>query len=335
LSVAIIGAGAIGALAAGYLKLKGEDVYLVAKPDSVDAIHKNGVVISGVRGEFKVPVHVYEFLVSEPKILIVATKTQDVEKAIRDNLPLLKKTIILTTQNGVQSENIIARLLPKENILSSIVMFGSTLIEPGRVVHNFEGDWVVGSVFKEVPNPGILDVSMILDKAFPAVVSQNILGMKYLKIFVNANNCIPAILGLSMQEAFADHNISIISIKIWEEGFNLLSRLNIKMESLPGFPIENVTKLIAIPKEEAAKIFSGIMTKLSKDPLYGSILQSIRRGKASEIDYINGEFVSLAEKNGLAAPLNRALVELVHRVEKDNKFLTKEELTSSLKHLLN
>ncbi len=335
MKIAVIGAGAIGALVAGYLRQRGEDVYLVGRPDSVEAIHKNGVIISGVRGDFKVPVPTYEFLISAPELLILATKTQDVEKAIRDNLPLLKSTLVLTTQNGVQSENIISRLLPKENIISSIVMFGSTLFAPGRVIHNFEGNWVIGSLFNESPNSNILNISMVLDKAFSAEISQDILGMKYLKIFVNANNCLPALLGVSMQEAFSDPEISLISIKIWEEGFNLLSKLGIKLTSLPGFPVERVTGLISMPKGEAAKVFSGIMTKLSKDPLYGSILQSIKRGKSSEIDYINGEFVSLAKENNLFCPLNSKLVDLVHQVEEGKGFFTKESLLSALEGLLN
>jgi 2-dehydropantoate 2-reductase len=75
------------------------------------------------------------------------------------------------------------------------------------------------------------------------------------------------------------------------------------------------------------------MTKLSNDPLYGSILQSIKRGKISEIDYINGEFISLAKENNLSAPLNTKLVELVHAVEKTNRFFTKEELLNFTKGL--
>jgi len=84
--------------------------------------------------------------------------------------------------------------------------------------------------------------------------------------------------------------------------------------------------LTSMPITEAAKIFSGIMTNLSKEPLYGSILQSIKRGRASEIDYINGEFVSLAKDNNLNAPLNKKLVKMVHGVEETKRFFTKEEL---------
>jgi 2-dehydropantoate 2-reductase len=138
-----------------------------------------------------------------------------------------------------------------------------------------------------------------------------------------------------MQEAFSDLNISSISIGIWKEGLAIINKAVVKLESLPDFPVERLIKLTSLPTSDAAKIYSGIMTNLSQEPLYGSILQSIKRGKPSEIDYINGEFVSLAEENNIAALLNKKLVEMVHRVEETNQFLTKEELLKATKGLFN
>lgn len=334
MKIAVIGAGAIGSLVAGYLKLKDEDVSLVGRSEAVSAIIAHGLKISGIRGDFKVPIDASELLLSKPELVILATKTQDIEEALKQNLTFLKDSIILTTQNGVQADNIVAKYIAKENIISSIVMFGATYLEPGKVVHNFEGSWVVGSIFSARPNEKVILDSLILDKAFPVIVSEEMTGMKYLKIFVNANNCIAAILGVSMQEAFSDLDISRISISIWKEGFDIISKAGINLVSLPGFPLENITKLVSLPSIEAAKIFSGIIVKLSKDPLYGSILQSIKRKRSSEIDYINGEFVRLAGEHNLYAPLNRKLVEMVHRVEQTNKFFAKEEFLNSTKALV-
>jgi 2-dehydropantoate 2-reductase len=333
--IAVVGAGAIGCLTAGYLKAAGEDVYLVGREEAVKAVKENGLKISGVRGDFKVNISIYAALVSKPDLLILATKTQDIGDALGKNPGLIKESIILTTQNGIQAENIASSFLPENNIISSIVMFGATYLEPGKVVHNFEGSWILGNAFSPALNSNIVPVSMVLNKAFPAVISDNILGMKYLKMFVNANNCIPAILGVSMQEAFSDQQISQISIAIWKEAFEIISKLDIQLVSLPGFPIERVTRLISILPQEAAKAFCGTMAKLSKDPLYGSILQSIKRGKISEIDYINGEFVNLAQKNGLKAELNKKLVGMVHEIEKTGRFFSKAELLAATQGLIN
>jgi len=335
MKIVVIGAGAIGNIVAGYLKLKGEDVSLVGRSDSVKAIKGQGIQISGTRGNFNVKINISDSLTIKPDLAILACKTQDIDNILKTSHPLLKDTIILTVQNGIQADTIVSKYLPEENIISSIVMFSATYLEPGHVVHNFEGAWIIGKMFDPRPDKKLINLSLILNKAFPVVISEDIEGMKYLKIFVNANNCLAAILGVSMQEAFRDLEISRISIAIWKEGFELFSRLGIKLVSIPGFPVENLTKLTSMPAEEAAKVFSGIMTKLSTEPLYGSILQSIKRERRSEIDYINGEFVNLANQHNLTVPLNRKLVEMVHQVEATKKFFSKVELINSTKSLVN
>jgi 2-dehydropantoate 2-reductase len=118
---------------------------------------------------------------------------------------------------------------------------------------------------------------------------------------------------------------------IWKEGLGVVEKSAVRLASLPDFPVERLTKLAALPLEEGAKIFSGIMMSLSREPVYGSVLQSIKRGKTSEIDYINGEFVAAAKKHNMSAPLNESLVAMVHQVENSGKFFTKDELVSQTK----
>ena len=333
MKIAVIGAGAIGNLVAGYLKLKNQAVCLIGRAHSVEAVKKNGLNISGVRGSATINLEVGERLQEKPDLAILAVKTQDLEKALVDNLPFLKETCLLTTQNGVQADTIASQHISKENIVSSIVMFGSTFLEEGKVIHNFEGSWIIGKMFE--PNGSSVNILHgLLNCISPTIITTGIRGMKYLKIFVNANNCIPAILGMSMQEAFGDQRISSISIGIWKEGLNIATKSKVTLTSLPDFPVERVTGLATMPLDQAAKIFSGIMVNLSKEPLYGSILQSIKRGRYSEIDFINGEFVNLAQKNNIRAPLNQKLVEMVHEVERTNTFFSKETLLAETEKLI-
>lgn len=329
--IAVIGAGAIGCLVAGYLKEKGEEVTLVGRGPAVRAIKENGLAISGCRGNFSVRIGISDTLNYIPNLAILTIKTQDVDALLRDNCNLLQNSLILTTQNGAQADNLAVKYFTPEKVVSSIVMFGATYLEPGKVVHNFEGSWVLGSFFSPNPTESLISLSRVLDKAFPVIISEKIKEMKYLKIFVNANNCLPAILGKSMQEVFSSIDISRISIAIWKEAFEVVDKAGINLVSLPGFPVENLTKFTAMSNAEAAQVFSQMMKNLSKEPLYGSILQSIMRGRLSEIDYINGEFVRLAEEHHLRAPLNETLVGMVHEVEKNGMFYGKDDLIQKTK----
>jgi 2-dehydropantoate 2-reductase len=333
MKIAVIGAGAIGGLVAGYLKFKGDEVSLIGRDEAVSAIRKNGLHISGTRGNIRVNIEVSDCLSEAPELAILTVKTQDCDKAIRENLRLLKHSYVLTTQNGVQADALVARHINPHQVISSIIMFGSTYLEPGKIVHNFEGPWVIGA-YRDLPSEKLAEVRTLLSKSFPIVVSDNITASKYLKIFINASNCIPAILGVSIQEAFSDLEISRISVAIWKEGLEVVKKARVELAPLPDFPVERVSRLTAMHPQEAAKIFSNMMTNLSLEPLYGSILQSIKRNRPSEIDYINGEFLKLARRHKTDAPLNKKLVEMVHEVEKSGKFFTKFQLLSAVREFL-
>lgn len=325
MKIAIIGAGAIGSVVAGYLTKAGVDCVLIGREDQVNVIRKSGLKISGARGNETIQVKVLLRLDKEYDLVIFTTKSQDLEFAYQHNAEFLEDAAILTSQNGVQADNILSSHFDRSKMYSSIVMFGVTYTKPGEVTFNFEGDWILGKPYTPV-DPKTHEIAEILKKAFPAVVSMNIMGMKWLKLFVNFNNCIPALLGKSMQETFADLDFCRLSVILLKEGVNIVQMAKIEMESLPQFPVDRIYGLVKMPIEQAAGIMNKTLTSLSKEPLYGSILQSIMRGRTSEIDFINGEVVHMAVQMRQDAPLNRKVVEMVHQVENKKKYFKPEEI---------
>ncbi len=325
MNITVIGAGAIGGVVAAYLTQSGEDVVLVGRPDQVQAIEQHGLTVKGARGTqtFKVPALTRMNAPSD--LVIFATKTQDLEEAYAQNNEFLDTGLILTTQNGVQADNILSSHFGRERQLSSIVMFGATFTKPGEIVFNFEGDWIIGRPLMPL-DPAAHKISEVLGKAFKTVPSIDIMGQKYLKLFVNFNNCIPALIGKSMQETFADLDLCRLSIMLLKEGVDIITKAKIGLVSLPDFPKERVYGLAQMPIEQAAGIINKTLTSLSKEPLYGSILQSIMRGKASEIDFINGEVVQLANHLKMPPGLNSRVVDMVHEVERTHQFFSKEEV---------
>lgn len=325
MNIAIIGAGAIGSVVAAYLTKAGIDSSIVGKEEQVKAISKNGLKISGIRGQEIVNVKVLTKLDKPYDLVIFTVKTQDLEEAYQHNVQFLDDCFVLTSQNGVQADNILGVHFEKERMLSSIVMFGATYINPGEIVFNFEGDWILGRPFSPV-DAKIQEIAEILRNCFNVVVSHNIMGMKYLKLFVNLNNCIPALLGKSMQEVFMDMDFCKLSVNLLKEAVDIIKKAKIELVSLPQFPVERIYGLSVMPLEQAAEAIHQSLTSLSREPLYGSILQSILRWKESEIDFINGEIVCLAKQMRQSAPLNERVVDKVHQVQQNKKFFTPEEI---------
>ncbi|MCM8792461.1 MAG: 2-dehydropantoate 2-reductase, partial [Candidatus Omnitrophica bacterium] len=332
--IAVIGAGAIGSLIAGYLKEKGIDLILVAKKDTLEKIKKLGLHIRGIRGDFLISkIDVKERLDTEVPLVILATKMQDLERAISDNQKYLKDGFILATQNGIGAEQILSKYIDKTKIISSIVMFGATYLEPAKVIHNFEGKWLLGQPYGK-DTEALKNIKSILEKGFNVELVEDIISKKWLKVFLNANNCLAALMGKSMQEVFSDLELCEIAIGIWQEGLKVIEKAGIELSDIGDFSKDKLKSITSLPLREASVIFSKIMTTLSKEPLYGSILQSIMRNRPSEIDYINGAFLELGKKINFYTPLNKKIVEMVHKVEETKKFFSKEDVILKLKNLI-
>jgi 2-dehydropantoate 2-reductase len=325
MKIAVIGAGAIGGVVAAYLKKAGEDVVLVGRPEQVSAINAKGLSLKGVRGNGIIKVPAVTRLQEPHDLTVFTVKTQDLEEAYGENCEFLETGLVLTTQNGVQADNILSSHFERDRQMSSIVMFASTYIAAGEIIFNFEGDWIIGRPLMPL-DPATHAVAGVLGEAFKMVASSDIMGQKYLKLFVNLNNAIPALTGKSMQETFSDLELCRLSVRLLKEGVDVLEMAHIELVSLPDFPKERIYGMAKMPLDQAAGIINKTFSNLSKDALYGSILQSIMRKKTSEIDFINGEIAQMAHHFKWPSTLNGKITDMVHDVERKGKFFSVDEV---------
>ena len=328
MKVAVIGAGAIGCVTGALLQDNGHDVTLFGRDDQISAIAANGLAIDGVLGGMTYRIPARTALDFEPDVLILAVKTQDVETACRAALPYVKDALVITMQNGVQSDEAAASVLGRDNIISAVVMYGATYVEPGRVTYNFPSSGlVIGKAFGD-DGAGLLEKTKELFRgSFAVHISEDIHGAHWSKLILNLNNALAGVLGRGLNDIFEDPEICRLGVMLMREAYRTMRAAGIRLAGLPDLPLEKLAGLLEAPVEVSSGIYGNIMKGLSKEYLPGSILQSIRRGRPSEVDYLNGEIVSLAEKNGGgSAPLNKKATELVKRVEKQKSFLTSEEL---------
>ena len=329
MKTAVLGCGAIGGLFLGYLQNEEVDVTGVVRSYQKTAFDKEGLLIEGIAGSQKIVVNTQERLAQKVDLAIFGCKINDLETLIENNRASLNDAVIVSVQNGVYADYLLREYFAPEKIITGIVMFGATFYPPNRVVHNFPGELVIGNMFG-APLDGLNAQIDILRQAFRVSLSPNIKGAKYLKVFVNLNNCIPALLGKSMQETYADPSLAQLAVLLNREAYAITQKAGIVLEDLPGYPKARLEKTVQMPVNEATANLSKTMAGLSKEPLYGSILQSIQRGKKSEIDYINGEIVRIAQENSISAPLNEKIIELVHDVEDAGRFFDKKELLATL-----
>jgi len=330
MKIAVIGAGAIGSVIGGLLSKAGEDVTLIGRKSHVDAINRNGLLLDGASGKVIIQVKAAEDLDFKPDLVLLAVKTQDVEVSVMKIQPYLSGVLVVTMQNGVRSDDLVAGVLGKENIISSVVFFNSSFLEPGRVLFSTpfgKTALLIGEPF-DTSGHRLQSLSALLNKALPTDISEDIRGAHWTKLLWNLNTAVPAVTGLPMQEGNQYPQIRELNINLMKEGLETIKLAGIKTAEIPGMPLSLIEVMVKMPLPDASAIMKDSIKSLGELSILGSILQSIKRGKSTEIDYMNGEIVNLGKKKkrGIPTPVNSLIVELVHQVETTGKFLTPEEL---------
>jgi 2-dehydropantoate 2-reductase len=102
-----------------------------------------------------------------------------------------------------------------------------------------------------------------------------------------------------------------------QELLDLLDAAGIKPAQLTAIKPHLIPKLISVP-DFVFRALAGRM--LAIDPLArSSMWEDLQAGRLTEVDYLNGEVVRLAQNLGRKAPVNARLVELVGDAEKGGR----------------
>lgn len=332
--VAVIGAGAVGGSIGALLHRAGHSVTLTARGDQLDAIRAHGLRITGALGSFTAEVEVREKLVRRPQIALVAVKTQDLAQALRANRDYLTDVPVVTLQNGVRADDIVADLLPEEHIVSAVVLLAATYLTAGTVSIQSPGALVIGHAFERV-NDLVPVVEPVLRSALETVSTDNVRGAHWLKLLLNLNNALPAATGMPLEEIYADARLRRLGVLLIREGAGVIRQKGISLAPLPGVPLLLVRLVTMLPLSPAGRLAAARIRRAgtsadSAEALIGSTLQSLRRGKPTEIDYLNGEVVRLGGETGTAVPLNEAIVRIVHDIEENGTYRSADELLAEL-----
>lgn len=329
--IAVVGAGAIGSATGGALAEAGEEVTLIARRSHVEAIQRHGLIMEGLGGTRSVPVKAAEKLDFTPALALITTKTQSVLEAARSISPYVAQTPVVLMQNTVQTDELAARVLPKENLVSCNVRIGATYLEPGKVTWFHRTNFTIGQPF--TPNhEWVAQVAAILNQVAPTYISDDIRAVRWYQQVITCRLILPALTGLTMQQCKAHSALTLLAVAITREAVTVVDRLGLKLQPFPGGSLEifDALRQLKLPLrlgDIPPLIIEAVgFVRREEIPVYGSVLQSLLREQASEVDYLMGEFVRQGQRLGVPTPLNAKLVELAHAVEKSHRFLAPQEV---------
>ena len=293
--VYVIGAGAIGLYLAAHLSHV-TAVTLVARGLRAETLADEGFTLAGAdAGHYRLPVETLRPGLTLPPeaVVFIATRATDLEKLVAPLAAALHPgQAVGLLQNGLGVHKFVRHYLPQAALARVTCWVGVTLEGGNRAV-------VAGAPLFEAG----------ADDPEGAAAAESILKL------LNAAN-LRARLGGSVAEvewrkAMLNLAVSGICSVADERNGAILESPELKAivddvleEALPVAAAEGVS----LGPEDVERVFTALANTRDN---WNAMLQSLRRGDATEMPYLNAAVDRLARRHGLSAPVNATIARLI------------------------
>ena len=134
--IAVMGTGGTGGFFGGLLARTGEDVTFIARGAHLDAIRRHGLTVrSQLLGDFTVAAKATDdpTEVGVVDLVLFCVKAYDNDTAIPAIRPLVgRDTMVLSVQNGIDNEDLIARVVGSRAVLGAMAGVSAVIPAPDR-----------------------------------------------------------------------------------------------------------------------------------------------------------------------------------------------------------
>lgn len=138
MKIVALGAGGVGGYFGARLQQAGHEVAFIARGRHLQSLREEGLRLKSQLGDahFKVKVYERPADAGAADIVIFAVKLWDTESAAEQLRPLVgASTFVIPFQNGVESIELLAKKLPREQLLGGSAYIGTRVAAPGVIEH--------------------------------------------------------------------------------------------------------------------------------------------------------------------------------------------------------
>jgi 2-dehydropantoate 2-reductase len=294
MEIAVMGAGGVGGYFGARLMAAGEAVSFIARGAHLAAMRRHGLSILSAKGDVHLdPVTATDdpAEIGPVDVVIFTVKLWDTEAAARACAPLLGPgTAVISFQNGVESEAILAARLGAAQVMAGVAQIGAVIAEPGTIRHT---GTMARLVFGEPDGSASARARAFLaacEKAgIDAVLSPDIATAIWEKfVFLAPLAGVTSVTRLPVGAIAADPDTRALFRDAVAEAVAVARARGI---GLDAGAVDRVIALVdGLPHE-----------------MQTSMQQDLERGTRLELPWLNGAIVRLGAEAGVATPVNRTL----------------------------
>ncbi|HEY6131815.1 MAG TPA: 2-dehydropantoate 2-reductase [Halioglobus sp.] len=286
----VLGAGAMGCLYADALQRGGSETALVMRRGSTRTHVPLIVERNGLRSELDMRIVTPD----DPELisrLLVTTKAYDVREAVAGIIHrLTKDSVVLLLINGMGLAELLRADWPHLQIYCGTSTEGAYRVAAQHIRHVGRGETRIGRQGQQQPAPWFEAWARAVDRCY---WDRDIESALWSKLAVNCIiNPLTAVHGCCNGELARRGDLAAHVVALCAEVAAI--------SHAAGF-----ADIAAALPQTVAAVIAGTADNRS------SMLQDVTEGRRTEIDYITGYLLKVAERFGIDAPHNRTLLETI------------------------
>jgi 2-dehydropantoate 2-reductase len=301
--VAVVGAGGMGALFGAILAEGGLAVTLVdTDHDHIESIRRDGLRISGLGGDRhrKIAAMHDAAQVAKADIVLVQCKGTATREAALSMWHLADQgAVFISFQNGLGNEDILAEILGAENVFGGLTSMAGARLGPGHVrdfdrVPSYIGEWQGGKSSRAEAIAAAFTAAGLETHA-----SADIRTDIWKKLLGNMTmSAVSGVTNLTSTEILQMDSLRQVCFTALDEAISIAHSQNINLDREA---VVRGLELMTAPGGTGDNKSSLCLDVLARRP--------------SEVDFIYGKPLQLADAAGLAVPTLRSLYGLVKGIE--------------------
>lgn len=291
--ILIAGTGGVGGFFGACLARAGHDVAFLARGANLAALAATGLTVESVDGDFHLSriVAVEDVAGLDPFALVLVTvKSYDTAAIARTIAPVVTAdTVVLSLQNGLENESLLAALLDLPPLMGAMTEIGAELIAPGVVRHVAEGTIFFGEMHGHESPRGRALAELFTAAGVRHRLTREMPLLLWSKLMWNAaHNAVTAITRTTAAEAARHPATADVLRAAMHEVVAVARAQGILLDPA------RVETVLAFSRDHLATLRT-------------SMLQDRERGRRLEHDALNGAVVRFGEAVGVPTPVNRTL----------------------------
>jgi 2-dehydropantoate 2-reductase len=315
--IGVAGAGSIGCFVGGVLAQAGRRVALLARRRLIEEIERNGLRATSFEGLDRklspggISVSDDPAIFKDAGVVLVTVKSSDtaeIAELIARHAPA--DAVIVSLQNGVGNVAVLRQRLGGRRVLGGMVPFNVMALGQGRFHRATSGDIVI-----ERDEAGTAAQLSVLGLTMRP--SDNIEGVQWGKLLVNLNNALNALSGLPLRAQLAQRPWRRLLADQIAEALAAIKAAGIKPVASTPVPPALTPHLLRLP-DALFQLLLGRTMKIDPEAR-SSMWEDLQRGRRTEIDYLQGVIVAIAERHGMKAALSERIAGLIRRAETAGK----------------